>query len=38
MTDHPCPIRLLLIDDHPLVRDGLRLRLETCLLYTSRCV
>ncbi|AMG35010.1 response regulator [Achromobacter xylosoxidans] len=29
MTDHPCPIRLLLIDDHPLVRDGLRLRLET---------
>lgn len=23
------PIRLLLVDDHPLVRDGLRLRLET---------
>lgn len=29
MTHHPDPIRLLLIDDHPLVRDGLRLRLET---------
>jgi DNA-binding NarL/FixJ family response regulator len=23
-------VRLLLIDDHPLVRDGLRTRLETC--------
>ncbi|MDH1302462.1 response regulator transcription factor [Achromobacter sp. GD03932] len=29
MTHKPDPIRLLLIDDHPLVRDGLRLRLET---------
>lgn len=29
MTDMPHTIRLLLIDDHPLVRDGLRLRLET---------
>ncbi|WZB75946.1 response regulator transcription factor [Achromobacter insuavis] len=29
MTDPSSPIRLLLIDDHPLVRDGLRLRLET---------
>ncbi|WP_063587779.1 response regulator [Achromobacter ruhlandii] len=29
MTDPGSPIRLLLIDDHPLVRDGLRLRLET---------
>jgi len=25
----PPPIRLLLIDDHPLVRDGLRARLAT---------
>ncbi|VFR46969.1 DNA-binding response regulator, LuxR family [plant metagenome] len=24
----PQPVRLLLVDDHPLVRDGLRLRLE----------
>lgn len=24
----PAPIRLMLVDDHPLVRDGLRLRLE----------
>lgn len=29
MPDAPNTIRLLLIDDHPLVRDGLRLRLET---------
>ncbi|WP_059379614.1 response regulator transcription factor [Achromobacter sp. Marseille-Q4954] len=29
MTHKPDSIRLLLIDDHPLVRDGLRLRLET---------
>ncbi|HAP25284.1 MAG TPA: DNA-binding response regulator [Achromobacter sp.] len=29
MTDKPDAVRLLLIDDHPLVRDGLRLRLET---------
>ncbi|WMD22509.1 response regulator transcription factor [Achromobacter seleniivolatilans] len=29
MTDMPHTTRLLLIDDHPLVRDGLRLRLET---------
>jgi len=29
MTDNLDAVRLLLIDDHPLVRDGLRLRLET---------
>ncbi|AUT47897.1 response regulator transcription factor [Achromobacter sp. AONIH1] len=29
MTRHNETTRLLLIDDHPLVRDGLRLRLET---------
>lgn len=29
MIDKPDAVRLLLIDDHPLVRDGLRLRLET---------
>ena len=29
MNHKPDSIRLLLIDDHPLVRDGLRLRLET---------
>ncbi|KOF52284.1 MULTISPECIES: response regulator transcription factor [unclassified Achromobacter] len=29
MSDSSDDIRLLLIDDHPLVRDGLRLRLET---------
>lgn len=29
MTQASDTIRLLLIDDHPLVRDGLRLRLET---------
>jgi len=29
MIRTPDTIRLLLIDDHPLVRDGLRLRLET---------
>ncbi|MDH0094857.1 response regulator transcription factor [Achromobacter mucicolens] len=29
MIDNPDAVRLLLIDDHPLVRDGLRLRLET---------
>jgi len=27
-TPMPTPIRLLLVDDHPLVRDGLRLRLD----------
>lgn len=29
MINKPDAVRLLLIDDHPLVRDGLRLRLET---------
>lgn len=29
MTRPPDTIRLFLVDDHPLVRDGLRLRLET---------
>lgn len=29
MIDNSDAVRLLLIDDHPLVRDGLRLRLET---------
>ncbi|OAE52106.1 DNA-binding response regulator [Achromobacter xylosoxidans] len=29
MIDKSDAVRLLLIDDHPLVRDGLRLRLET---------
>lgn len=28
MNDAPAPIRLMLVDDHPLVRDGLRARLE----------
>ena len=31
-------IRLLLVDDHEIVRRGIRELLETCLLYTSRCV
>ena len=24
----PAPVKLLLVDDHPLVRDGVRVRLE----------
>ncbi len=24
----PTPVKLLLVDDHPLVRDGVRVRLE----------
>ena len=27
-TDHNVPVQILLVDDHPLVRDGLRARLE----------
>lgn len=38
MTDHPdamtTTLRLLLVDDHPLVRDGLRARLEAVDRYT----
>lgn len=28
MPSSPSPVRLMLVDDHPLVRDGLRVRLE----------
>ena len=28
MQPSPSPVRLMLVDDHPLVRDGLRVRLE----------
>jgi len=28
MSASPTPVRLMLVDDHPLVRDGLRVRLE----------
>lgn len=28
MLPSPSPVRLMLVDDHPLVRDGLRVRLE----------
>lgn len=31
---HSAPVRILLVDDHPLVRDGLRARLESVAHFT----